>query len=466
MNKGSEKKTKKDSPGKARDTTTENSNHPDDKSVDVVFRASKVVALRENIKMESQKYFHEKDLILREIQIFEMNPSNMGPERTNQLLRDLREILKRRNTLHSREVSLLEDIDKIERMTGQAKNASHDRKLLANVRSNLEDAMGQVAMDIRFIEKERTNIMNDFKELRTYEYGGTPLNEYSKYGFTPQGAPDPNLRDEGPTLAMDAMKITEFLNKNYDRLYTKNPKLAKELEAIVKYLQGGDFTRQYDSPDAGDVQRGLDKIAAKKTHHDFQRARKIEKQNKAQALKDYKDKLERAGKEVMNLDYEQVKMRSKAADRHVYQGGFDDFTRESPMHQAVYGNPERDALEGLLSANQKMMAQNGITASLMKREVESRQDKAYEKNMLELELAKRKAQLEKEKMELEIMKTNQVRNKKPIESKIMLNAMSNFTDTMGVMQNNYSNILKEVMQVCCFSIGSRSNSNNNTSERR
>ena len=463
MSQNPSKRNKKNNSSQNNDTTTEQS-QADTQSIDVVFRASKVVALRQNIKMESQKYFHEKDLILREIQIFEMNPSSMGVARTNQLLKELREILKRRNILHSREVSVLEDIDKLDRIICQAKNASHDRKLLTNVRSNLEETMGQVSMDINFIQKERDVIMNDFQDLRTYEYGGTPPNEYSKYRFKPDGAPDPDIRDEGPTLALDSMKIAEFLNNNYDRLNDKNPKLANELESIVKYLQGGDFTRHYKSPDADDVQRGLDKIATKKSHHDFQRARKIEKQNKAQALKDYKNKLEKAGKEIINLEYQNTKMRGKAADNYAYKGNFDDFAEESPMYNALYGNHENDALEGLLSANQKVVYQNGLTTSLMKKEIESRHDRAYNKSMLDIELANKKALLEKEKLEYYLMKTHHARNKKPIESKIMLNAMTSFTDTMGVMQNNYASILKEVLQVIYFYIGPVSKSDNHTSE--
>ena len=71
----------------------------------------------------------------------------------------------------------------------------------------------------------------------------------------------------------------------------------------------------------------------------------------------------------------------------------------------------------------------------------------YGQSLLDVELAKKRALLEKEKMELEIAKEYAKRDKKPIESKMMFNAMSNMTDTMGMMHDNYTNLLKTALEV-------------------
>ena len=180
---------------------------------------------------------------------------------------------------------------------------------------------------------------------------------------------------------------------------------------------------------------------------DQHQVRRLEKENKAKALKEYQSKLEKAGHEVLNVEYQGVRQRDAAAKGHVYQNDLETFIGESSMYQALYGKPERDSLEGLLNANKKVIQTNGVTAGLLKDQVNKNEEKAYKKSMLDMELAKKKAQLEKEKMEIDIMKANAQKEKRPIESKMMFNAMSSLTDTMGVMHDNYANLLKGVMDV-------------------
>lgn len=454
----SQKTTKKPVEGQKVDQSkvTEKNAKAAESDVDVVFRASKLILQKDQFKQISEKHWQEKDLILREIQIFETNPSNVDVRKTNEILRNLRDILKRRTALHEKEETLIDDITQMERLTAQIKNTDQDSKLRSHARANLEGVLGKLMIDIKGIDRERNNIMEEFQNLRTFEFGGTQPSDYGKLGFNAKGVPDPQVKDEGPNLALDAIKITEFLNKNYDKLYKKNPKLAKELEAIVKYLQGSDFTREFKSPDAGDMQRNLDQIEVKKANMDHQQARKIEKQNKAAALKEYQSKLEKAGREMLAVDYNGTKNKSQAANDYAYGGNFEGFVGESPMYQALYGKPEKDALEGLLEANKRVIANNGNTAGLLKDEISKNEEKRYGKTLLDMELSKKRALLEKEKMELEIAKEYAKREKKPIESKVMFNAMSNMTDTMGMMHDNYSNLIKTALEVTLNNLESKS----------
>ncbi len=398
------------------------------------------------VRSEADKYWREKDLLQRELQIFEVNPPpGVNALKVNQIVRDLRELLERRRALYQREVSLVEELEKLDLMAGQLRGLDGNPKIKAHAKANLEDAMGQINLDFKIVAQERTDIMSAFRDLQTFEFGGTPPNQYANFGFDPaprskRGQLHPETQQN---LVLDTMKITEFLNHNYDKLQKRNPKLASELEAVVRYLNGGDFTRQYESPN---VQQELDKLAAKKTEAKHRQSQQAAAENKEKALREYKQKLVQAGKDLISSDYEIIKHRAGQADLHLYQEDFETFLRESDMYRAYYGDLDEDLLRKLAQTNKSMVSSNTAMMGVMRDELDRKQEATLKMDNLDVELARRRAELEREKLDIDILRLK-AQQESPSTQEELLAAMKDFSKLLSSAHQTQAEMIKDVAWV-------------------
>ena len=413
---------------------------------DTLLRAAKIAQRQAEVRQESDKYWREKDLLQRELQIFEVSPPpGVSALKVNQIVRDLRELLGRRNALYRREVALVDEIEKLDSLANQLRSIDGNPKIKANAKANLEDAMGQINLDLKIVAQERADIMGAFRELQTFEFGGTPPNQYADFGFDP--APHSKrtkLKDDTPqSLVLDTMKITEFLNRNYDKLQQHNPKLAAELESIVKYLSGGDFTREYSSPN---VQEELEKLAAKKSETKTKQSQKAAAENKEKAVRQYKEKLVAAGKELISSDYQVIKHKASQANLHMYQQDFEAFMQDSDMYRAYYGEIEEEVLSKVSQANKLMVGGNTAMMGMMQEELGKQHEASLRLNNLDIEVARRRAELEREKLDLDILRLKAQRDA-PSEQDELMAAMKDFTRLLSSAHQTNAELLRDVAQV-------------------
>ena len=418
-----------------------------DPDADLVFRASKISMSKPRFDQETEKYWQEKELIQRDIQLFETNPPAVSASKINEILLNLRDVLRRRNALHAREASVSDDMLKLEKLMEQLRNTEEGSRLRSSARANLNDAVDSISLDIKFIDRERTEIINDFQSLRTFEFGGTPLNEYHKYGIsaaTGKKVPEKPLSADGPGLALDTIRVAEFLNQHYDRLYESNPQLAKELENIVRYLNGGDFSRKYNPVSA---EEELDKVTAKKLHKNNLKKQEQERRNQELAAREYKMALRKAGKEIMNFDREVVVAKNEAARGVAYNYDMEAFKNQSSAYQVLYGEEsQRYVMRDLVNSNQMMVRTNNAMSNMITEGIARTNRSQNDLTARELEIAVLKAKIEKEKLELETARMNSER-KSNTHNKQMLNAVQDYNQILSGMQKNYSSLIKDIAQV-------------------
>ena len=385
---------------------------------ELVFRAATFVAKRGRLQQEVNKYFGEKDLIVRELQLFEVSPPNMGAAEINRTLGVLRDSLRRRNALYEKECQVVEDLGHLERQIDRFKFAEPGR-IKDSAKANLQEMLTSLTQDVQYLENEKTTIMKEFNGVKTFEFSPEPPNEYNKLGMS-QGDPRQNSQpNEGPGLAVDAMRIAEYLNTNYDKLQQNNPRLALELENIVKYLKGGDFTRQYKP---AQIQEEIDKVETRRLEADKQKKKDQEARMKAKSTQEQKKKLQTAGAEMLNQDLAEVMLRDLQAQEYFSRNdyGIEDVMQDGMLYNALYGNqPEPPIVRQILDANQEVVKTNTFLTKVMQEQIELKEREADQIAFMESEYLKKKQELEAASIQLEIEKLNRLRNDRSEEMMLL-----------------------------------------------
>lgn len=333
---------------------------------DLLTKCDQLLSISNKFRREMEVFYSDKQKIQNEYEIFSTNPpKTLKRDQIEAVLRNLQKLKIKRNILNSREQSFFDDLQSLRQLKTAyitlATEKKMDERTIKNSELNLRDKTELLLSELEFINSERNLIAKEFHRLSSVPQ------PFGLEGIKLDNLPPLDIKD-----SLD--KLIEFRDENRDKFKKNNPRLLREIDNVILYLQDGSLGKKYD------LDRTVNDIVREKISDDKKRKKALEKKRRKQLGLDDKDKSRK-----VDLNGE-------------YDGDFDRFYDESEAMQAFFNNHDDFLMNDMVEIATRIK-NNANTIRKYETNV------YVDRNLNNRERINRKLlELEREKVEMKIMK--------------------------------------------------------------